>query len=123
MASEQDINDFIGSTFRSIWSLELMIYLSNHADRSWSRAELVEELRASELIVSQSLDALIAAGLVSVDADGCAKYAPASARIAAIADATKDRYRRSPNAVRRLILTSVTDGLTAFADAFKFRKD
>lgn len=123
MASNQDISDFIGSTFRSIWSLELLLYLKDHADRSWSRSELVAALRASELIVSQSLDALIAAGLVSIDADGCARYSPASAAIAKMVDATSDRYRRGPGAVRRLILSSVSGGLTAFADAFKFRKD
>lgn len=123
MPSDQEVDDFIAATFRSVWSLELLLYLSKNTDKSWSRIELVSALRASELIVAQSLDALIAAGLVSIDADGCARYAPASADIAGLADATSDRYRRAPNAVRRLILSSAAGGLTAFADAFKFRKD
>ena len=123
MAPYEDVNDFIGSTFRSIWSLELLLYLRDHADRSWSNDELVAALRASELSVSQSLEGLIAAGLVSIDADGCAQYAPASPAIGQLADAARERYRRSPNAVRRLILSSASGGLTALADAFKFRKD
>lgn len=123
MASEEDVSDFIRSTFRSIWSLELLLYLSDHSDRSWSREDLVEALRASELIISQGLDALIVAGLVSIDADGCARFTPASDDVAELADAARERYRRSPNAVRRLIISSVSAGLTTFADAFRFRKD
>ena len=123
MAFDDDVSDFIRSTFRSIWSLELLLFLADHADQSWSHAALVDATRSSDLIVSQSLDGLIAAGLVSMEADGCARHSPASADIAAMAEATKLLYNRSPNAVRRLIISAASGGLAAFADAFKFRKD
>src|SRR5205085_7824199 len=120
--SDDDADEFIWSTFRSVWSLELLVYLSDHAETSWSRADLVESLRASDLIISQSLEGLLAAGLVSVDADGRARYAPASPQLRELVEQARDRYRRSPNRVRRSIISSASGGLTAFADAFKFRK-
>jgi len=123
MAQGEEISDFIRSTFRSIWSLELLLHLSDNAGHGWSTTELVDELRASELIVSQSLDALVAAGLVSIGADGRARYAPASDDVARLTEAARERYRRAPNSVRRLIITSASAGLSTFADAFKYRKD
>jgi hypothetical protein len=123
MAFDEDLTAFIRSTFRSVWSLELLLFLTDHADRSWSRSELVEATRSSDLIVAQSLDGLIAAGVVSITADGCVRHAPASADIAAMVESTKLLYGRSPNSVRRLIISTASGGLTAFADAFRFRKD
>lgn len=123
MTSDKQTDEFIRSTFRSIWSLEVLLYLREHSERAWSGREIEEALRASELIVTQCLDSLIAAGLVSIDADGCATFAPASPDLVLRFEETRERYRRAPDAVRRLIISSASTGLTAFADAFKFRKD
>jgi hypothetical protein len=32
-------------------------------------------------------------------------------------------YAKSPDAVRRLIISAATPGITAFADSFRLRKD
>ena len=40
--------------------------------------DLVRELRASDVIVAERLEALQAAGLVSPEADGTFRYAPAA---------------------------------------------
>jgi hypothetical protein len=123
MSSEEHLASFIQSTFRSVWSLEVLLHLESNRDRIWSREELVASLRASDLIISQSLDALIAAGLLSIDEDGCARYSPVSADLERLTRAAGELYARSPDAVRRQIISSATGGLTAFADAFRFRKD
>lgn len=123
MEFDEELSAFVRTTFRSVWSLELLLHLIRNADRSWSRDELVESMRSSDLIVAQGLDLLIAAGLVSIDMDGCARYAPASQDISTLALATRDQYARSPNAVRRLIISGAAGGLAAFADAFRLRKD
>jgi hypothetical protein len=123
MTAKEELAGFIRSTFRSVWSLELLVHLSDTRDRSWSQEQLVSELRASELIVSQSLDALIAAGLVSIDQNGCARFSPASDDLERLSDGAKALYARSPDAVRRLIISTTTGGISAFADAFRLRKD
>lgn len=123
MTSREELSSFIRATFRSVWSLELLLHMSDNKDRSWSREDLVTALRASDLIVSQSLESLLAAGLISIDDEGCARYSPASADLERLAEATKKRYAKSPDAIRRLIISSTTGGITAFADAFRLRKD
>jgi hypothetical protein len=112
---------FIGSSFRSVWALELLLLVKSEA-RPWSRGELITALRASELVVNKALEELIAAGLVSIEGES-ATYQPASAGMAkAIADVEK-LYAARPDAVRRAIVSSASSGATAFADAFKLRKD
>lgn len=122
MASEEELSGFIRTSFRSVWSLELLLLLKREP-RCWARAELVQAMRASELIVSQSLEALATAGIVMLDQAGDAAYRPASDSIRARVEETESLYARSPDAVRRLIVASRGGGLTAFAEAFRIRKD
>jgi len=123
MPAPEKITEFISATFRSVWSLELLCHLQVHSDRCLSVAEMVTELRASDLIVRQSVDALVAAGLLIVDEQGCASYHPASEDLETLADAVRALYARSPDAVRRMIVAGSNPGITAFADAFRFRRD
>lgn len=123
MSVNQELAGFIKATFRSIWSLELLLLLKTQPERRWSRAEMVSGLRGSESVVSQSVASLVAAGLVAVEEDGEARYVPASADIGRLAEATQKLYAKRPDAVRRLIVMSANEGLTAFADAFRLRKD
>lgn len=122
MIADDDILGFIRSSFRSVWSLELLLLLKRQP-RPWAPSELVAALRASELIVAQSLDALTAAGLVAADETKSAAYRPASARLGDLVDGAESLYARSPDAVRRLIVGASAGGLAAFADAFRLRKD
>ena len=119
--SDQDLLQFITSSFRSVWALELLLVLKC-SPRTWSRAELVETMRASELVVSKALDSLLAAGLVSLEGEG-AKYMPVNDDVAASVARTEELYAARPDAVRRAIVSASVGGLTAFADAFRLRKD
>lgn len=80
-------------------------------------------LRASDSIVAQSVDSLVAAGLVATEEDGRARYLAASPDLDHRAGEAEAFYAKSPDAVRRLIVMSANGGLTAFADAFRLRKD
>lgn len=79
-------------------------------------------MRASELVVSKALDSLMSAGLVSVDEQG-AVYMPINDEVAVYVDALEQLYAARPDAVRRAIVAGSGSGATAFADAFKLRKD
>lgn len=122
MSAQEQVSSFIRSSFRSVWSLEVLLLLKRD-QRPWTQAEILNALRASDLIVSQSLEALAAGGLISLDAAGAAAYRPASERAALLVEETERLYAQSPDAVRRLIVGSSTGGLAAFADAFRLRKD
>nr|WP_295371998.1 hypothetical protein [uncultured Sphingosinicella sp.] len=101
----------------------MLIYLRKAKDRSWGQDELVAGLRASHSIVAQSVDSLLAAGLVATEGEGNVRYLPASADLDRRAEEAEAFYARSPDAVRRLIVMAASDGLSAFADAFRLRKD
>ena len=116
-----ELSSFIASSFPSVWALELLLLLKRER-RKWTPDELIKTLRASDLVLSQAIGALITGGLVSADQSGVA-YAPASDVIADLVDQTEAAYALKPDAVRRTIVMSSKSGLAAFADAFRLRKD
>jgi len=116
-----DLFRFIGSSFRSVWALELLLLLKREP-RPWSRVELISTLRASELVVNKVLDELVAAGLVSIEGEG-ARYMPVGSSLAEHVNAVERLYAARPDAVRRAIVSSASSGATAFADAFRLRRD
>jgi len=123
MPSDEDVSSFIRSTFRSVWALELLCFLRQEPARGRSQEEMVAGLRGSDLVVTQSVESLTAAGLVIAEADGSARYCPASGDVDELAARAAALYKRSPDAVRRTIVAAANPAITAFADAFRLRKD
>lgn len=122
MTSREQVSRFIRSSFRSVWSLEMLLLLKRE-QRPWTDGEIVAALRASDLIVSQSVSALGDVGLVVTDAAGRTEYRPINEDSARLVEEAERLYAQSPDAVRRLILNASSGGLAAFADAFRLRKD
>lgn len=118
---ENDLFRFVGSSFRSVWALELLLLLRREP-RAWDQRELISTLRASELVVNKALDELVAAGMVSLDAKGVI-YMPVSGDLACQIDQVASLYAAKPDAVRREIVSASASGATAFANAFRLRKD
>ena len=78
-SSDEDVLQFIAASFPSVWALEVLLTLK--ADRrSWSRDDLISTLRASEVVVSKAIDALVAAGLASIGDDGVS-YLPVNRQV------------------------------------------
>jgi DNA-binding transcriptional ArsR family regulator len=119
--AEEEIRSFIGASVRSVWSLELLCHLRRSADQDFTPEELITALRASDLVVRQSLSELGAVGLVVADEDGRVRYAPATEEIGQLASAAEALYAKAPDAVRRIIVNAANPGLTAFANAFRLR--
>ena len=120
-SSNEEILRFIASSFRSVWALELLLVLKSE-ERSWSHEELVTTMRASELVVTRALAALEAAGLVSNEGAN-ARYMPVSEEVAARVSDAEALYAKKPDAVRRAIVSASAGDATAFANAFRLRKD
>ena len=122
MASSTDnLLRFIGSSFQSVWALELLLILKRDR-RLWPHDELVATMRASELVVSKAVDSLVAAGLASVEGQEVI-YMPINDDVATCVDELESLYAVRPDAVRRAIVSTGSSGSSAFADAFKLRKD
>lgn len=116
-----DVLRFIAASFPSVWALEVLLALKRER-RSWSRSELVTVLRASELVVTKAIDALVAAGLASFE-DDHAIYLPVTRDVDGCVELVEKLYRTHPDLVRRAIVSAGTSSATAFADAFKLRRD
>jgi hypothetical protein len=123
MPARSEVSSFIRSTFRSVWALELLCFLRKERERAWSQADLVSALRGSDLVVSQSVEALLAAGLVVIETGGAVRYQPSSEAVDRLATAAEALYATRPDAVRRIIVAPPSTGLSSFADAFKLWGD
>ena len=120
-SSDEDVLRFIAASFPSVWALELLLVLKSDR-RAWEQDELVATLRASELVVSKALDALVVAGLASIEGKGAA-YLPVNREVESCVEQVEVMYRARPNSVRRVIVSAGTRTANAFADAFKLRRD
>jgi DNA-binding IclR family transcriptional regulator len=121
LSSREQLAEFIRSNFRSVWSLELLLLIKREP-RPWTVAEIVAALRASELVVTNCIKSLTAAGLVAPDSDNSVSFRPASDELGRLADETEALYARQPDAVRRLIVASSSGfSLSDFANAFRWR--
>ena len=123
MNEEEEVLAFVHSELGSVWALELLRLLRQNRDRSLTASEMVAGLRGSDLVVAQSVESLVAAGLIVVETDGAARYRPASADLDKLSAEAEALYAKSPDAVRRAIVAAANPGISAFADAFRLRKD
>ena len=119
--AEQDLLAFIRASVRSVWALELLLLMRRHADRRWSVEELVRELRASTMVVTDGLRDFETAGLVA-RGDGGFAYAPASPVLAGLCDALAQAYAERPVTLVNAIV-SRKDKMQSFADAFRLKDD
>jgi len=122
VATETDLVDFVRQHIRSVWALELLLKLREDPARCWSPAELVQELRASQMLVGDNLGRLERSGLIVPEDQGCFRYAPASPILQKLCDDLEAAYRERPVSVINMIARPA-GSLQSLADAFKIRGD
>ena len=113
---------FAAASFRSAWTVELLCLLMEEPERTWSFADIVTAMRASELVVQQSIDALVGAGLVVSDAAGTVSYAAPISLEETVKQVIR-LYKSAPDKVRRAIVRANSPSMAAFADAFRLRDE
>jgi hypothetical protein len=123
MADEAQLESFIAGSFRSVWALEVLRFLAGEAEATFTPIELIERLRVSDAVIAQSVASLEAAGLIQTDSVGRIGFHPGSDERRAMVKAAIDLYDKSPDKVRRMIVARSSPGITAFADAFRLRRD
>jgi hypothetical protein len=120
---DHHLHEFLRHAIRSVWNTELLLWLKRHAGRGWPAGDLVRELRASDVVISQGVASLQQAGLIVADPDASYRYAPASPELDRLVQQLERVYRESPSAVRRALFSAPADQLATFADAFRLKKD
>lgn len=122
MIPEDEILEFAGASFRSVWALELVLLLRRTRDRSWGAAELLKELRSSHVVVVEALNNLIAAGLVVEEDSGRYRY-NASGRLEQTIGELERFYALKPTLVMRQIVNSPNSKLQILSDAFRIKDE
>jgi hypothetical protein len=121
MAQEEDVLDFAASSIASIWALELLL-LVRQDRRAWTSAELMRQLRGSDVVIAQGLQRLHSAGLITEESSRYL-YKPHSTEIDALANALEDLYRLKPVTVVSAIANAPQRKLQILSDAFRLKKD
>jgi hypothetical protein len=122
LAEDPDLAAFVREHVRSVWAVELLLVLKRDPERSWAAADLVRELRASAMLVTDNLQRFERSGLVLRDEDEGWRFAPANPVLDALAARLDAAYRERPVSVINLI-AAPPDPVQGLADAFKFRGD
>ena len=113
---------FIQDALKSVWALELLLLLHRDRERGWRSDQLVRELRGSEVVVSEALAGLRAAGLTAETASKTFKYGPSPGdELDQQVNALAEIYATRPMAVIKAITGSPNEKLRIFSDAFKLR--
>ncbi|MDE1902935.1 MAG: hypothetical protein KGI46_03685 [Alphaproteobacteria bacterium] len=120
----QKLERFLRTSIRSVWDVELLLLLRKERARSWTTGELVRQLRASSLVVSDALVALQRIDLVGREAaDDRFTYRPATDELAQIVDDLAATYASEPASIMHVIWSTPRTNIQTFADAFRLRKD
>jgi hypothetical protein len=120
VTDDDDLFAFIGGSIDSVWALELLLLLKRDRDRAWEPDTLIRELRSSPVVIEEALKGLRDAGLVTPDGRGY-RYWPASPRLDELVSSLERAYAATPMTVIKAVVTSRTEKLRAFSDAFKLK--
>jgi DNA-binding GntR family transcriptional regulator len=120
--SGQDVIAFIRAHIGSVYTLELLLLLKRHPDRTWQASDLVRELRSSGTAVAEALNRLIRAGLVSENSAGDYAFVPTSPEHERIATEIESAYARTPISVVKAIVAAPDEKLRLFSNAFKLKE-
>lgn len=117
-----EVLQFIDATITSVDQLEILLLLRDRRARSWTAREISVELRSNEAVAAERLAAMQAMGLLQRDGDSGYQYAPADSAADRAVSLLAAVYRDYRLRIIERIYTK-PDGLAAFADAFRFRKE
>lgn len=118
---DSQLLDFIRSSIRSVWTLELLILLRRHSPGALALDQAARELRGTEMLVAKCATQLEAAGLIVHEGETF-KFAPASPALHELSALLEMEYRERPVAVVDAIVSARSDRLRTLSDAFRFKE-
>jgi hypothetical protein len=117
----KDVRSFVTRHVASVLELDLLLAMRS-AGRPYTPEEIARDLRLNEAACAAGFEKFAAEGLFVRKDDGYS-YEPRDAGARAGADALAEAYAVRRVSVIRFIYRQPGGGVTAFADAFKLRKD
>jgi DNA-binding Lrp family transcriptional regulator len=117
----EDVRTLITRHVASVLDLDVLLAM-RMTDRAVTCEELARELRLNETACEAALDKFARAGFLTASGPAYS-YRPKSAMIGSSVDSLADAYAVRRVSVIRFIYRRPSDGVSAFADAFRLRKD
>jgi DNA-binding IclR family transcriptional regulator len=105
----------------SVLELDVLLAMRG-SDRPMAAGELARELRLNDSACAAALDKFATDGFLT-RAEDAYTYDPKPAKQAAAVNALADAYASRRVSVIRFIYRRPSEGVSAFADAFKLRRD
>lgn len=113
--TDDQVLDFARNTIRSVWALDLLLFMRSSGDRTWAVADLVAELRSSEVITVSCLERLVAENLIGREQnESLFRYAPRSAEQEALIGELAKMNTSKPMALAKAIREASNEKLTIF---------
>jgi DNA-binding IclR family transcriptional regulator len=119
---DSQILDFIRSSVKTVWSLELLLFMRRNRTRTWTTDELIRELRSSRNIVTDAIAVFVQAGILREDESGF-RYEPATAEFDTAVEQLANEYAERPTTVVNAIVDAQSNKLQDFANAFRIKRD
>jgi len=120
--ADDQILDFIRSSVKTVWSLELLLFTRRNNTRAWTIDQLVRELRSSRTIVTESVGVFVLGGILREEESGF-RYGPASPELDRLVEQLATEYAERPTTVVNAIVEAQTGKLQDFANAFRIKRD
>ncbi|MBA3533298.1 MAG: hypothetical protein H0T73_15365 [Ardenticatenales bacterium] len=119
------IKSFIATHIQSVEQLEILLLLTENAERDWSAAEVSNSLVIHLESAFVRLKELSGKGLLvsTPEPDPRYRFQPSTPEVAKLLHDLADVYKRRRVSVITLIFSKPLDNIRSFADAFKLRKD
>jgi hypothetical protein len=119
---DDQVLEFIRSSIKSVWSLELLLFMRRNATRSWTGDQLIRELRSSRTIVNETMSMFVQSGILREDESGV-RYEPAHVELEWMIDQLAREYGERPTSVVNAIVSAQNTKLQDFANAFRIKRD
>jgi hypothetical protein len=119
--TDHDVLAFVAASIRSVWTLELLLFLKRNREQSWDAGRLIRELRSSSAVISEALVSLEACGLVIQEDRVNYRYGAASPKLDQIVAELDQLYAAKPLTVINAIVNSQNQQLRIFSNAFKLK--
>jgi hypothetical protein len=120
--SDDQILDFIRSSVKTVWSLELLLFMRRDAQRAWTVDQVVRELRSSRNIVTEAIAVFVQGGILREEDTGF-RYDPATDELDRLVEQLAREYAERPTTVVNAIVEVQSGKLQDFANAFRIKRD
>jgi hypothetical protein len=117
-----DVQLFLYQHISSVEQLEVLLITRRSPGRSWSAAEMADELYSHPSSINQRFQALLGAKVMRETAPGHFQYAPESSELDATIGRIDTMYQERRVAVISLIASKPNESVKAFSDAFRIRR-